>query len=236
MKKSTYFAAIKVYIMDNFTVKKGFQNVAMKTFKSEAQSLDFSNNVNAADTINRWVEEKTNNKIKNLIAPESLNRDDRFVLVNALHFKGMWVNRFQKNATHKGPFYVNDQDTVEVDFMHTVDDFKYGKITELNASAIQLPYLGSNISMLMILPDSKTGLAELESKLHTIDIQEFSQKLMPEFLTVVVPKFKTEFDIDLNEPLEKVHISNLSGSGSIWNRFNDDLIRLFTDGHAEDVH
>lgn len=190
--------------MENFTVRKDFQNVVTKTFKSESQSLNFADKINAANTINSWVEEKTNDKIKNLIAADTLDEDDRLVLVNAMHFKGTWRDKFCQFMTCKDPFYINDQDTVEVDFMNNSSFCGYRELSELNASAIELPYKGSDISMLIILPDSKTGLADLESKLHTIDIQELSGKWEYRSLILQIPKFKAEFDINLNEPLMKV--------------------------------
>lgn len=193
--------------MNNFSVKKSFQDISTKIFNSEAQSLDFADGVNAAKTINGWVEDKTNNKIKDLIGADSLDADTRMVLVNAIYFKGTWTYEFDKTKTFKGPFYVNDQDTVDVDFMKIKKHFAYGQFPELSASAIELPYKGSDISMFIILPDSKTGLADLESKLHTIDIQELSKKMYKQEVNVELPKFKIEFDIELNEPLKKVRFT-----------------------------
>lgn len=192
--------------MNNFSVKKSFQDVASKSFNSEAQSLDFSDSANAAKTINGWVEDKTNHKIKDLISDDSLDSDTRMVLVNAIYFKGTWVYEFDKTKTFKGPFYLNEEETVTVDFMKIKKHFSYGQFPELKASAIELPYKNSDISMFIILPDSKTGLAELESNLNTIDINELSKKMFSQEVNVELPKFKIEFDVELNEPLKKVKI------------------------------
>lgn len=198
------FAANKVYVMNNFSIKKSFQDVATKSFNSEAQSIDFSDNVNAAKTINGWVEDNTNNKIHNLIGEDTLDADTRMVLVNAIYFKGTWTYEFDKTKTFKGPFYVNDQDTVNVDFMKIKKHFSYGQFPELDASAIELPYKDSDVSMFIILPNTKTGLPALEAKLHEINIQELSKKMFKQEVNVELPKFKIEFDIELNEPLQKV--------------------------------
>lgn len=190
--------------MNNYSVKKSFQDVATKSFNSEAQSVDFSNGAVAAKTINDWVEGKTNNKIKDLISADSLDADTRMVLVNAIYFKGFWTYQFDPKQTFKGPFYLNDQDTVDVDFMKIKKHFKYGVFEDLDSSAIELPYKDSDISMFIILPNNRTGLAALESKLHTIDLSELSKKMYSQEVNVEIPKFKIEFDIELNDPLKKV--------------------------------
>lgn len=58
--------------------------------------------------------------------------------------------------------------------------------------------------MMIILPNSKTGLSALESKLHTINFGELRKNMYNEEVNVEIPKFKIEFDIELNEPLKKV--------------------------------
>lgn len=190
--------------MKNYSVKKSFNDVATKSFASEAQTLDFSQSQQSASTINGWVEDNTNNKIKDLISADSLGDDTRMVLVNAIYFKGFWTYQFKPSDTFKAPFYLNDQDSVTVDFMKTKKNFKYGHLQELDATAIELPYKDSDISMLIILPNSKTGLSALEGKLNTVDLGDISSKLYSMEVNVEIPKFKIEFDITLNEPLQKV--------------------------------
>lgn len=192
--------------MKNYSVRKAFNDVATKSFASEAQTLDFAQSQQSADTINSWVEDKTNNKIKNLIDAGSLDGDTRMVLVNAIYFKGFWTYQFDPKDTFKAPFYLNEQDHVETDFMKVKKHFKYGQLENLDATAIELPYKDSDISFVIILPNSKTGLSALESKLHTVDLAEVTKSLYSQEVNVEIPKFKIEFDIELNEPLQKVSI------------------------------
>lgn len=217
--------ANKLYLMKGFSVQGKFNEIATKSFKSEAESVDFSKNQESAKSINQWVESKTNNKIKDLISPDALDSMTRLVLVNAIYFKGTWVYQFDPNQTFKGPFYLNEKDTVDVDFMKIKvfyqyykfvecifeifvfqKRFKYGVFEDLNATAIELPYKDSDISMMIILPNSKTGLAELESKLNTINLGELSKNMYEEEVNVEIPKFKIEFDIELKDVLSKVNI------------------------------
>jgi serpin B len=190
--------------MKGYTVKPTFQEVATKSFSSEAQDLDFAQNEQSAATINKWVEDHTNNKIKDLVAADSLDGLTRMVLVNAIYFKGTWVYQFDPKATFKAPFYLNDNDSVDVDFMKIKQHFKYGRFDKLDATALELPYKDSDITMLILLPNKRTGLAELESKLTTIDFGELSSQMFSEEVNVELPKFKIEFDIELTDPLKKV--------------------------------
>lgn len=72
-KSKMFKVANKVYVMENtHSVKKEFHTIAKKRFYSKAQMLDFHRGTESAGTINKWVEHKTNNKIRNVISPNSL--------------------------------------------------------------------------------------------------------------------------------------------------------------------
>ncbi len=196
--------ANKIYVMTGYTPKETFKNFAVKSFSSETQNVNFADNVGSANTINQWVEEKTNKKIKDLISSDSLDGLTRMVLVNAIYFKGLWTHQFNKDRTRQKPFYLNDVDSVNTDFMFLKEHFRYGVNDELDASILELPYKDSNISMLIILPNKRTGLAQVESKLSSVDLSQISKKLRNTEVVLELPKFKIEFDIKLNEPLQKV--------------------------------
>lgn len=196
--------ANKIYLMKGYSTKQSFRDIAVKSFNSDAQDLDFTKSQQSADTINAWVEDQTNNKIKNLIASDSLDADTRMVLVNAIYFKGFWTYQFDPKATYRAPFFLNENDSVDVDFMRVKKHFKYGFVEKLDATALELPYKDSDISMLILLPNKRTGLAELEGKLTTVDLSEITSTMYSQEVNVEIPKFKIEFDIELNEPLRKV--------------------------------
>ena len=63
-------------------------------YQASLETLDFSQSEAASQVINTWVEEQTNQKIKDLIPPNALNNDTRMVLVNAIYFKGKDVFNF----------------------------------------------------------------------------------------------------------------------------------------------
>lgn len=83
--------------------------------------------------------------------------------------------------------------------------FRYGEFTELNAKAVELPYKDSDMSMFIILPNSKTGLAQLESQLRDYNINELSKEMSKSEVDVSLPRFKIEFEVSLVDALKKVH-------------------------------
>lgn len=92
--------------------------VLQDSFHSESETVNFANAVGSSRNINQWVEDKTNNKIKDLIKPDALGPDTRMVLVNAIYFKGLWEHQFFKERTTTAPFYTSETEFVNVDMMH----------------------------------------------------------------------------------------------------------------------
>ena len=109
--------ANKIYFAPGYTIKPNFSDIAKKSFNSDAQKVYFSSKQLAARTINKWVEDQTNNKIKNLISPNSLNRDTRMVLVNAIYFKGIWEKKFVPERTGNKEFHLDAKNSIVVDMM-----------------------------------------------------------------------------------------------------------------------
>lgn len=198
--------ANQLYVHKNYSLNKIFQKVAVEKFLSGVESVDFSKPNKTAEIINHFVEEKTHNKINNLIDPNSLDTDSRIVLVNAIYLKAKWHYEFAKHDTNKEAFYINETETVSVDFMHLTEEFNYGVLPELNASVLELPYFDSELSFLVVLPNNRSGLTALEAKLNHYDLTQLKDKMQKQWLNVTIPKFKVESEIKLNDVLTNVCI------------------------------
>jgi serpin B len=198
--------ANKIYVQNGYTIKPKFNEIVAKKFKSAVENIDFVKNVEAANEINQWVESKTNNKIKNLIDPNMLNGKTRMAILNAVHFKKAWVKEFYGG---KGSFYVAPGKTVQVDFMKDTTYHKYGALAGLNAHAIEIPLEDYDFKFYIILPDSKDGLADLESKLHQVNLNEALSSLRSEYVKLEIPKFKIENKIDLKQVLQNLGMQRM---------------------------
>lgn len=207
--------ANNIFIMENYTVKSTFEAVAKQKFYSDIQSVNFAENVAAAALINTWVAKETDNKITDLLSADSLDQSTRMVLVNAIYFKGVWQQQFQEKSTAKAPFYTSTSTSVQVQMMHVQAKFRYGKFSNLNANCIELPYKDGNLSMLIILPNSRTGLAKLETDLKSVNIVELSKTMSSTEVVLSVPKFQIDFQISLVDALSKLGMSVMfSGSAN----------------------
>uniref|UniRef100_A0A6M2DZR1 Putative serpin n=1 Tax=Xenopsylla cheopis TaxID=163159 RepID=A0A6M2DZR1_XENCH len=212
-KGVTLEIANKVYAMEGYSLNPDFKEIATTKFLAGAENLNFAETQKSAKTINSWVEERTHDKIHNLVSPDSLSSDTRMVLVNALYFKGLWEKQFKKEATTEKPFYVTETETKNVQMMHIKDKFRYGDFEDLDAKAIELRYKDSDLAMLIVLPNSKTGLPALEEKLKNLDLQNLTQRMYSVEVILDLPKFKIESEIQLNEPLKKLGMTDMFIAG-----------------------
>lgn len=198
------FMANKVYIQESYKLKDAFKTAIIKYFYSEIQPLNFSQSATAAEIINSWVENKTNQKIKNLISPSDLDNNTRLVLVNAIYFKGKWAKPFDVESTTTEKFYVNETDTIDVQMMHLTKKFYYKEDETLDAKVLELPYTNKDVSMIIILPNKRNGILELEKKLAGVDLTKITENMYRPEVSVSLPKFKIETTMELNKPLVEV--------------------------------
>ncbi|CAG9812294.1 unnamed protein product [Chironomus riparius] len=217
--------ANKVYIMNNYTIKPSFQQLVTRSFKSKAESIDFKKNVEAAGIINEWIEGQTDNMINNLISPSLLNNDTRMVLVNTVYFKGIWQYKFEilnfRNMPYVEPFYVSETESVDIEMMKLNENLFYADFDEFDAKALRLPYKNSSVEMLIVLPRKRTGLADLEEKLSSLNIKHLWKEMYETKVDVSIPKFKIEYEIELKEPLEKMGMKRMfSNDAEFGNMLN----------------
>lgn len=198
------YMANKVYVKESYNLKQTFKNAITKYFYSEIQSLNFSESSKSAQTINSWVENKTNQKIKNLISDGDLDDDTRLVLVNAIYFKGKWAQPFDAKETRTEKFYVTENDTIDVQMMHLKKKFYYKQDESLDAKVLELPYTNKDVSMIIILPNKRNGITELEQKLANVDLTKITENMYRPEVIVSLPKFKIETTMELTEPLKEV--------------------------------
>lgn len=133
-----------------------------------------------------------------------LSADTRLILVNDIYFKGDWERKFDEKLTKKADFYINDTEKVQVDLMHMSSGFNYVFLQDLDASAIEMKYANSNFSFVAVQPNSRTGLHELEAKLNNYNLTAITEQMEVEQMDVWIPKFKAEFEINLNGALKTV--------------------------------
>ncbi|CAD7014303.1 serine protease inhibitor 42Dd isoform X2 [Ceratitis capitata] len=201
--------ANRIYVNEALQLSPAFNNLAKTSFGSEALPTKFAESAKAADAINKWVANETENKIQNLLQPDAVNADTSAILVNAIYFKAKWLKPFSKFSTTEQEFRMGDGQTQMVPMMYADEHLKYGELTDLKAKALELPYKGSDLSMLILLPNKIDGLSALEKKLANVDFNQITERLQSHSVDVSLPKFRIEFNIDLKEPLQQLGMSNM---------------------------
>jgi len=170
-------------------------------YKARIALADFVNNATVeSQRINAWVEGKTNEKIKNLVPEGTLDARTRMVLVNAIYFKGDWASQFKEGATRERDFHGRAGKTVKVQMMQQSDDFRLAQ--DADTEALELPYKGNQLSMLVLLPKAKDGIAALEVSLSVAKLDTLIGRLRKTELDVAIPKFKLETRYDLVSPFQ----------------------------------
>lgn len=198
----TLNTANKIYPKTGFNVKKEFIDKVTKNFKSEVEQVDYSDPQKSSKTINDWVSQKTNSKIQNLVPASAINNLTRLILVNAIYFKGSWLNKFDKEQTTKEDFTLADGSKQKVDMMKL-----FGKkwkilnnVMDIKGMVCEFPYAGNNVSMSIILPFVGVKLEEIEAVLDAAKIKEILEvPIAKEKVNAYVPKFKLEYESELSE-------------------------------------
>jgi serpin B len=178
-----------------------FLKLLKTDYGAGVNEVDFAGSTEAArSTINQWVEQKTQDKIKDLLQPGSLRPDTRLVLTNAIYFKGNWLAQFDKAQTKDEDFHLSPAQTKKAPLMHREGSFRY--FHGGSFQILEIPYKGNDLSMVILLPDEIGGLAALEQSLTVSNMQQWVQQLasVPKVI-VTVPKFKLTQQFELGTTL-----------------------------------
>jgi len=199
--------ANRLFVQKSFEILEAFKEGTREFYDAELALVDYiTNSEKATEEINHWVEQKTNEKIKDLILPGMLSSDTRLILVNAIYFKGLWLEQFSKEGTFSGSFFVSQNDEIKVEMMHQEADLKYFESQDLACQVLEMPYIGQKMSMVIYLPNKIDGLPGLEEKMTYDNLQRsFSLLDAPKKeVEVFLPKFKLTQQFDLNDILSKM--------------------------------
>ena len=193
--------ASSLWGQDDAPLQPGFLDLVARHYGGAVNLVDFSHAAESARTaMNRWVEDKTRKKIRDLIPSGGLGADTRLVLVNAVYFKGLWVLRFSRWATRDEPFYLEHGGKVRAPLM-----FQHERVLHLKAAdyqAVDLIYRGGDLSMLVLLPDRRDGLRHLEARLSVRMLHDCALKMTRREVKLFVPRFKITWgSVDMREPL-----------------------------------
>ena len=197
---------VELSIANAIWAQKGYQfldeffRIVQQSYQADLKQVDFSSAAESArQAINTWVEQQTNEKIKDLLPPKVLNALTRLVLVNAIYFKGFWDNQFKSRDTREMEFWLLTEVAVKMPMMHQEHQFGYWENDWLQI--IEMPYKEESLSLIVLLPKEKTGIADLEQKLNFENMMAWQSRLRKRKVIVFFPKFKIESQFSLGQTL-----------------------------------
>jgi serpin B len=240
----TLLTANSLWCQKDYSFAKPFLNVVQDFYRADARQVDFIHSPQAAaNEINGWVERQTNRKIKDAVSPNQFTDLTKLVLCNAIYFKGKWQHQFKVSDTKPAPFNVTTNETVTVPMMHQKGHFKMTQNDDDSVELLELPYVGTDLSMIILLPQieylsqdvENPGLPDLEHKLNADNLRAWLTKLdqtSPHETYVGLPRFTTTQSLDLVKRLQSLGMTsafdektaNFSGMDGTTNLIISDVI------------
>ncbi|WP_292518675.1 serpin family protein [Methanoculleus sp.] len=220
-------------------------DVAGRWYGANVTNLDFVNDSEGSrQTINRWVEEKTEDKIRDLLPSGTIDPLTRLVITNAIYFKGTWAMQFDPEETTEEEFRVAPGEAVQVPMMHRTDeDAIYGYAETDSLQVLRMPYAhadGAGLSMLVLLPREE-NLTAAEEALDAGTLTDIRDSLTDRRVRVVFPKFTLETTYSLPQALAAMGMptafsdaANFSGMDGTEDLFISDVVhKAFVDVNEE---
>ena len=198
-----------LWVTERHPAKPDFVAQVQSGFGSAAETLDFNDSPAAAKRINDWAAGETEGKITKLFDDNAFNDATALVVTNAVHFLGDWTQPFNAIHTKPEPFFLADGTRRMVPMMGGEKGIKY--FADKQMQMIDLPYKGDALSMVVILPTVRDGVAALEAKLNPAALDDWLHKLDtaqdPDFVEgvfVQMPKLQLDNDHNLTDPLKSM--------------------------------
>ena len=190
-----------LWVQTGYSFLPEFIKLNKDNYEADLNLVDFISATEATrQTINIWVEQRTENKIRELLQPGSLDRYTRLVLTNAIYFKGDWEERFKKEDTKDEDFRLFAGRAINTTMMHMKKGFNY--FDGGSFQALEIPYKKKELSMIVLLPKAVEGLSAFEQSLTPAKMQQLLGQLWPAGTVIVtMPKFKMEAQFRLKDTL-----------------------------------
>jgi len=176
-----------------------YLDLLAQNYGAGLRTLDFRNAPEPSrQTINKWVEDQTEQRIKGLIPSGAIDQMTRLVLTNAIYFNAAWANNFEKSMTQPAPFHLLQGQTVDVPMMRQTE--RLGYAAGEGYQAVSLPYDGRELDMVVLLPDEGM-FAEFEKSLDADTAGSIIKAMVPGQIALSLPRFKFESAFSLGDLL-----------------------------------
>ncbi len=189
--------ANSLWVAAGAKVKPAFLEIGRAMYQAEIRNITFDEA--AVKVVNEWVEEKTGGRISRLLGPGDLTPVTLMVLLNAIYFKGVWARAFESRLTREGVFTRADGTTQPAMLMRQSGKFAY--FSDEQAQVVRLPYGAGRASMIIALPRPEIDIGAFARGLDAAGWARLTHPLLMREGSVVLPRFKVECAVQLNDAL-----------------------------------
>lgn len=203
--------ATAAFVQDDYPILQEFKSISQDVYGNEVIDVDFARKGRSVqEMINGWVKRKTNGKIDSILndvpSPETT-----LILLSALYFNGEWNQHFLKGATKRRPFFIEPDQTIDVDMMYNGGQFPFYEDKQLGVKIIGLPYKGQETSMYILLPNTRgaKALRGFLNQLKVDDIENLIGNMKNETCIVGLPKMKLSSSLSLKSTLANLGLTSL---------------------------
>ncbi len=181
-----------------YTFRDDFLDIQAEHYGAGVRVVDFEQSEDARRSINQWGSDQTGGRVRDLVPPGVINGDTALVLANAIHFEAAWAHPFAEDATHEDAFTLLDGEQVTAPMMEQVANLGYAERS--GARAVELPYAGGELSMVLLLPEDG-AFAEFARGLDAAALDAILGDLESMGVRLTMPRFRFDADFRLKDAL-----------------------------------
>jgi serpin B len=190
-----------------------FLDVLAENYGAGLRPADFAREPEQSRiTINEWVSEQTEGKIKDLVPQGLIHSLTRLVLTNAIYFNAAWSYPFKESMTKEEPFYLLDGSEVTVLMMEQTENF-VGYTEGEGYQAVELPYKGHELSMVILLPREE-NFEQFEGALSYQLVDSILEALEHDHINLKMPRFSFKSEFSLSETLAAMGMPDAFSAGA----------------------
>ena len=190
-------------------LKPEFLDVLARNYGAGLRLLDFRQPDAAAEAINGWVAEQTEQRIQKLLSADAV-RDAVLVLTNAIYFRGSWLHQFEKSRTRPAPFTLLDKQQIQAPMMHQSERYLFAR--ESGLAAVELTYAGGEFGMVLLVPDAGK-FADFEKGLNEPRLKDIVGRMQAVQVELALPTFTFRSKFDLKPPLAALGLATAFDPG-----------------------
>jgi serpin B len=184
-----------------------FLDILAENYGAGMITLDFAvQPQEACNSINSWVSDKTEGRIKDIISPSNISPDTRLVLTNAIYFKASWYHQFRESMTTNDAFRLLDGTDVNVPMMRQTELYGYNEGDTYQA--VELLYDGARLtSMIIILPEDGS-FKDFESQINYSLLKQIISGIERKQVQIQMPRFEFESEFSLKDSLREMGMAS----------------------------